>query len=326
MAFVQRDIEITVKLAARSGMNQPNTFAQSGTSSITLRNLRMMVRVQNSGTPAGSKANIRIWGLTPSVMNQLSTLGLSYNVVPLNTITIKAGSLPSFGNAASGMAVLYSGIIQQGYADFASMPDVPFVIEANSGLEAAVGATDPTSFTGETKVSEIMSGFARQMGVVFEDNEVKNTLTNPYFYGNLSEQIDQCRVAANINAEIIGGVLAIWPKGSYRTTLTQSAPLISESNQTLIGAPSFTQSGIILYAVFNPLVSFGGLIRVQSAVLGGIINAQSLANREFRIPSDSKWAVYKLDHALDSQMPGGQWMSTIAAYNPNYPKPLQQRQ
>jgi hypothetical protein len=325
MAFVQRDIEISVKLAQRSGMNQPNTFAQSGTDSLTLRNLRMSVRVQNSGSPAGSKANVRIWGLTPSVMNQLSTLGLSYNVVPLNTLTIKAGSLPSLGNAASGMAVLYSGIIQSGFADFASMPDVPFVMEANSGIGAAVSSADPTSFTGETKVSEIMSGLARQMGLAFEDNEVKNTLTNPYFFGNLSEQVDQCRIAANINAETIGGTLAIWPKGSYRTTQTQSAPLISESNQTLIGAPTFTQSGIMLYAVFNPLVSFGALIRVQSAVLGGVISAQSLANREFRVPADSKWAVYKLDHALDCQTPGGQWMSTIAAFNPHYPQPLQQR-
>ncbi len=316
MAFVERSIEVTFKLASNSQTNQPNNFVATGADTQTIRNLRTSVRIQNSGSPSGSTATCNIWGLSPTTMNQLSTLGLAYNLVPLNTVTIRAGDV---GKTPS---IVFSGTILYGYANYDSMPDVPFTFLANSGLASAIAPADPSSFQGKTSVVDIMSGLARQRNLGFENNGVSGSLQSPYFPGNLLEQTQRCAEAAHIKAEVINGnTLAIWPEGSYRTSQT-TVPTVSEADGSLIGAPAFTQGGIIFKCVFNPLISFGALVELKSNVLQGVIAAQSLANQNFRAPTNSRWAINKLDHELDAQTPGGQWRSIAAAWNPLGPKPV----
>lgn len=321
MAFTERQIEITIKLAPNSRTNQPNKFVQTGTDLLTVRGLRTSVRIANSGALSGGRATINIWGLSPSTMNQLSTLGPVYNVVALNTVTVKAGNISR--DPSTGSAIAFSGTIVNGYANYDAMPNVPFIIEANSGLGQAIAPADPSSFTGDTSVATIMSGFARQSNLGFENNGVTGVLSNPYFPGNLKQQIEACAKAARIEHQTINGnTLAIWPKGSYRTSQSTTVPVISEQNETLIGAPAFTQAGIIVRAVFNPLVSFGALVSIRSSVLDRIVASQSGAFNINKVPTDSRWAVTKIDHALDAQVPGGQWMSTIQAWNPFSAKPI----
>lgn len=318
MAFAQRLIEVAVKLATNSETNQPTTFSESGTDTVTLSGSRTSVRIQNSGTPAGSTASVDIYGMTPSLMNQLSTLGMVVNIVPKNTLTISAG------DNTNGMSVVFSGTIVAGYGDFNAAPDVPFHFECNSGLGDAVAPAVASSFTGSTDVATIMAGFARQMNLGFENNGVTTKLSSPYFAGNVRTQMRACADHAGINAEIVNGnKLAIWPKGGSRTSVTL-VPIISKDTG-MIGYPAFTQQGIIFKTVFNPQVAFGGTVKVQSGLLSGVLSAQKNQNASFLIPQDSIWAVYKLDHALDSLVPRGQWMSTIYGYNPHYPKPIQQR-
>ena len=298
MSFVQRLIEVSVKLAGDPTTNQPATFAESGTDTVTLSGSRTSVRIQNSGAPAGSTARVNVWGMTPSLMNQLATLGLVFNIVPRNTITIAAG------DAGSKLATVFSGTITAGYGDYNAAPDVPFIFECNSGLADAVAPASPSSFTGAADVATIMSGFARQMNLGFENNGVTIQLSNPYFSGNVMTQMRACAEHANINAEIINGnVLAIWPKGGSRTG--GSMPLVSKDTG-MIGYPAYTQQGIIVRTLFNPQIAFGGMIQVQSALQ----------------KASGQWAVQKLDLALDSLVPHGQWMSTIYGYNPKYPRPI----
>lgn len=301
MALVQRLIEVAVRLAGNAATNQPSKFSESGTDTVTIRDARTSVRIQNSGAPAGSTAHVDIFGLAPSLMDQLSTLGLVFNIVPRNTITIQAG------DTESGLSTVFAGTIVAGYGDYNAAPNVPFRFEANAGLESAVAPAPVTSFRQATDVATIMAGFARQMSLGFENNGVSVMLPTPYFSGTVETQLRACAQAANINAEIVNGgnVLAIWPKGGNRNT--PSVPLIAPPpSGQMIGYPSYTQQGIIVKTVFDPKIAFGGLVRVQSSLK----------------PATGTWAVQKLDLALDSKMPGGQWSSTIYAYNPNYPKPI----
>ena len=299
MAFAQRLIEIAIKLASNTQTNQPATFSESGTDTVTLSGSRTKVRIQNSGAPSGSTASIDVYGMTPSLMNQLATLGMVVKLVPRNTLTISAGT-------KNNLAIVYSGTIVAAYGNYDAAPDVPFHFECNSGLADAVAPAPVSSFPGPTDVATIMSGFARQMNLGFENNGVTIKLSNPYFAGNIWTQMRACAEHANINAEIVNGnVLAIWPKGASRTG--GSIPLIAKG-AGMIGYPAYTQQGIIVKAVFNPQISFGGLIRVQSSL---------------KVVNDiGTWAVNKLDLALDSLEPKGQWMSTIYAYNPKYPRPI----
>lgn len=297
MAFVKRVVQISVKLAADPASNQPATFAESGTDTVTFQDKRTIALVQNSGAPGGSMAQVSVYGLTLSVMDQLSTLGMVFSMIPRNTITVQAG------DADGGLSTVFAGTIIQGYGDFNASPDVAFHFECQSGLAESVIPVPATSYNGSTDVGTIMSSLAKQMNLGFENNGVSAQLSNPYLPGSALQQVRRAAEAANINAEIVDGTkLAIWPKGGSRGG---SSPLISPTTG-MIGYPSYTQQGIMVKTLFNPQVGFGGMIQVESLLK----------------KANGSWAVYKLDHVLESQVPRGKWESTIYAYNPKYPQPI----
>lgn len=310
MSFVQRLVNISIQLAPNTQTNQPNTFAESGTDTVTLSGSRTSVRIKNSGAPVNATAEVKIWGMTPSLMNQLATLGLVFNLVPKNTITITAG------DAVSGMSTVFVGTVWAAYGDYEAQPDVPFVLECLAGgADSAISAV-PSSFAGSSDVATMMSGFARAMNLGFENNGVTGKLINPYFSGSAKQQADKCARDAHISWGIVNGnTLSIWPTGGNRNTT--SVPTISPTTgmQTY---PAFTQQGIIVKTLFNPLIAFGGLVTVESSLLNAITSAQTQVPNASTFPS--QWAVNKLDLALDSMLPKGQWMSVVYAYNPGYAK------
>lgn len=301
MALTQRTLEVSVQLANDPKTNQPNSFAGTGANTVTLTGRRVSVRIQNSGTPALGHAQVDVFGMTEDMMNQLATLGLAFNIMPKNTLTITAGD--DQGNKTA----VFSGTIFSAFADYGGAPDVPFKFECLAGLWNAVQPTKPSSFPQATDVATVMQGFASQANLTFENNGVKVTLPPSYFSGNLRQQIVAARDAAGIEAEIIGTVLAIWPRGGSRDT--PNPPLVARPpDGQMIGYPSFTNQGIIVRNVFDPRITFGSKIKVRSDVK--VVNDVSI------------WAINKMDLALDANVPGGQWMQTIYAYNPGYAKPL----
>lgn len=300
MALLKRLIEVTVKLAPNTGTNQPTTFTGTGATNSTLSGFRTTVRIENSGAPAGSKANVSIYGMTLDMMNQLSTLGMVYSLVPRNEIAI------SVGDAENGLSLVFGGIIIQAWGDFNASPDVPFHFECQTGAADAVIPTAASSYTGATDVGTIMASLAKKMNLGFENNGVEIKLSNPYLAGSALTQMKRVAEHAGINAEIINGTtLAIWPNGGSRGG---QAPLVSPATG-MIGYPSYTQQGIMVRTVFNPNIGFGGQVQVESILK----------------PACGTWNVYKLDHALDSLVPRGLWQSTVYGYNPKYPQPVPQK-
>ncbi len=294
-SFVQRLLEVTVSLAADQKTNQPIKFAGTQSDTVTLSGNRASVRIENSGAPAGSRASVRIWGLTESLMNQLSTLGIVFNSIQRNTVSVSAG------DADNGLTPIFAGTINYAFPNYNEAPRVPFCFECQTGLINAVLPVAASSFPQSTDVATIMSGFARQMNVGFENNGVTVQLPPSYFPGNLLTQMRTVAEHAHINAELVDGnsKLAIWPIGGSRTSLSgQNVPLISKETG-MIGYPTFAPNGyMIVRSVFNPQIAFGGTVRVQS-----------------RIPQANRsWVVQKLDLALDTMVPKGQWASTCHCY------------
>lgn len=303
-SFTRKKIEVSVELASNTQTNQPITFAGTGSDTTTITDKRMSVRIQNSGAPSNSAAQVSIYGMTESTMNQLSTLGMVLNLVPKNILTIKAG------DDAIGMTTVFRGTIVSAYADMAAAPDVPFILDCQSGLAEATGNVQPTSYRGSVPVSTIMSGFARQMNVGFENNGVDVTLMNPYYRGSVDAQLKQCARDANINAEIVNGnILAIWPRFGSRTTVTKIPLIAAPPDGAMIGRPSFTQQGIMVRNIFNPEIAFGAKVEIRT-------REAALAK------ANGQWTIYKLDLALDAQMPKGQWSSTLYCYNQDSPNPV----
>lgn len=307
MAFTKRLIEVNVELASGTGTTQVSSFI-GGLNSYNITGLRTSVRIVNSGSPVGCEAQVRVWGLNQSLMNQFSTLGLVFNQVPKNVLTVNAG------DEETGLSAVFRGTILYAYGDYSNQPDVPFIFDCYLGAAESTAQAKSSSFTGSTDVKTIISGIARQMGFSFRDYGVNVKLSKPYLYGSLWDQLDRVARHANISWGIEGAnTVAIWEKGKNKDT--PSVPLVSPATG-MIDYPAFTQQGIIVKTLFNPEISFGGLIRVESDVLAGI----GAANAQINFPT--QWAVNKLDLHLDSQVPKGQWMSVIHAYNPGYSRAI----
>lgn len=302
-SFVQRLLDFTVRLADASGVNQPNQFA-NGTNTVKLSGLRASVRVQNSGTPKGTDAQVSIYGMTLEMMNQLATLGMRFSLVPRNELTITAG------DKGSGMSLVFNGTIIRAYGDFQGAPDVPFRFECVAGTFNAVFPAKASSFPQATTVESIMKAMSLQMGVGFENNGVNVTLPPSYFPGSLGTQWQKVATDAKIGAGLVVGaggggpglVLAIWPLNGSRGGV---APVIAPG-RGMIGYPIYTADGVAIKTIYNPQIGFFGQVVVEDSEIRG---------------ANGTWIVHKLDHALDSMMPNGLWESTVYCYATNVPNP-----
>lgn len=294
-SFIQKLISVSVTLnPASAQVNALSSFAGGLGNAVTLSGHRTSVRVSYAGAPAGSYATIRIWGVNQSLMNQLSTLGAVFDSIQRNFVTVSAGtSVQGFTGIPGQLTPVFGGVAWQAFGEYDNMPDVPFVFVCQSGLDDATVAATPSSFTGVTDVATMMSGYARLMNKQFENNGVTAKLSNPYYGGNAWQQVQQAARDANINAELVSGgsTLSIWPVGGSRSAANAPIPLISPQTG-MIGYPTFAGNGyLVVRHIFNPLVAFGGQIQVQSS-----------------LPQANKtWIVQKLDLALDSLVPKGEW-------------------
>lgn len=298
-SFTQKLIELDISLGPDPSTNQPRQFS-NGSNSVTLSGSRISVRIQNSGTPNGSNAQVDIYGLTPSLMNELSTLGMVFQLIPQNTLVIRVG------DQTAGLATVFIGTILSAIGDYNQAPNVPMHFECQAGLINAVAPFKASSYPMPTDVGTIMSGLAHQMGYGFENNGVSVTLPPSYFSGSAEDQWQKVAKDAGIKAEIVPGeagslVLAIWPKGGSRGG---AAPSVSPTTG-MIGYPAYTQQGLLVKTIFNPQIAFGGKVNIQSSLP----------------KATGTWIILRLDHALDSLVKGGQWESSMWCFNPNFPLP-----
>lgn len=300
-SYQQRLLQFAFTLAPNQGTGQPVKFSGTGSNTVTLEGFRASVRVQNVGAPAKVQALALLYGLNDSTMQELSVLGLVFNSIQKNALTISAG------NPESGFSPVFGGTVWSAMGDYNKAPDVPFVVQAQSGYINQVVPIAASSFPQSTDVATIMSGFAAQYPLGFENNGVTVQLPPSYFPGTLDQQIRRCAKAANINAEIVDGgtKLAIWPMGGSRTSLS-SVPLVSKDTG-MIGYPTLSPNGyMVVRNLFNPQIAFGGTIQVISA----------------RVPQANRtWVVQKMDLELDSLVPKGQWKQILYCYPKGFPAP-----
>lgn len=303
MPILQRLINVAITLAQNTQTNQPNKFSGTNSSSILVSGARTSVRISNSGAPTSSEATVNIYGLSLSLMNELSTLGAQRNLVPNNTLNIAAT-----GDATGGFTNVFSGTILEAYGDFNAAPNVPFRMKVQSGLGDATLPALATGYDGSTDVATIMAGFARLRNLGFENNGVNIQLDNPYFSGSVFNQMRECAEHANIMAEVINGnVLSIWPKFGSRTSVTTIPIIAAPPDGQMIDSPSFTQQGVLVKNVFDPRISFGARFKLASTVVE---------------KANGIWVPYKIDLALDAQVPHGKWEMSVYGYSGDQSNPV----
>jgi hypothetical protein len=91
VTFVKRKIELAITLTGAA------KFKGTSANTLTLADLRMQTKVIKAGGATKGQLTASIYGMTLSQMNQLSTLGMKIQSVPINTVTI--GSAESIATA-----------------------------------------------------------------------------------------------------------------------------------------------------------------------------------------------------------------------------------
>ena len=270
-SYVQRALDVTVTLGE-------GTFGQTGKNTLTLSGLRVVATIQKGGFPNMDTAEIRVFGVPQSLMNQVSTLGIPQTMARWNNIvTLTAG------DAVNGMAQVFSGSIYSVVQKFNAAPETYFQIVSFAGYINAMAPVAPTSYPGAADVATIMAGLAKTMGLAFENNGVQVKLASPYFAGTALEQAHNVARAAGIEMYIDSGsnTLSIWPKLGTRAG---PVPLISPASG-LIGYPDFRDFYLTFRTILNPAIKIGGQINMQSTAGGAAAPTTGATQRKRKRPA-----------------------------------------
>lgn len=287
MSFVKRNLKVTFAYGTGpTGQGAPDRIVE-------LTNHRIVLTAVTSGGAGMGQLNLRIYGMTPTLMASLTTIGKLPGVFPRNIVTVYAED-----------SKVWEGTITAAYADMMAMPEVAFVVTAAAGFIEALIPLTPSSYPNVSDVAVKMANLAKAAELDFENNGVSVMCRDSYYKGSAREQIEACAKEANINWVIDNTTLAIWPKGGHRAN-DGEIPIISPETG-LVGYPSYTATGLICTILFNPSIKFGALVEVKSSIL----QAASVAQY------DGKWSVLVLTHELASELPNGPWFSQLQLVRP----------
>jgi hypothetical protein len=280
--FVKRALDFTFQLGTGS-------FGGTGANTVkTPSGLWATAQIQKNGTPSMNRANIRIWGLSKTIMNQLSRIGVLPNATRFNFVTVMAGDV------AGNMSLAFAGGIQQCWPDFSNPTEAVLNVNAFTGLLAQMKTALPTSFNGSTDVATIMGQLAKQMGYTLENNGVSVQLSNPYLPGTARMQALAAADAAGIYVvfDDDNGIMAILPKNGARGG---GIPVISPTGD-MAGYPTYIGPAQIgLRTEYNPQLRFMGLVTVKNSVIDG---------------ANGNWRVTSLMHDLSTR-PDGPWFNDM---------------
>jgi hypothetical protein len=287
VSYKRRRIDLSFRLNSGS-------FGQSGENTATVSGLRVSATISKAGATGFNQLSCRIFGLDPSIANQIATLGKLINQGRNNTVTVSAGD-------DAGTSVIFVGTIMNAYQDFQDAPNAALNLVGLTNMIDALRPLPASSFRGGADVADIISGLAKQMGYGFENSGVSVILNNQYLSGTGRQQVVQAAQAANVNFlfddQPVGGLtVAIWPKDSARKGA--AAVLLEPDAGGLVGYPQWVDTGVILKCEFNPSIAYGAQVQVKNSV---VTNA------------NGAWYPYNITHEIESEMPGGKWFTTMEA-------------
>lgn len=272
-----------------------------GPRTVKLTKHRISARINVGGAPGIGKAQVSIYGMSLSEMNDLSTFGKAIHPQYDYRLIIDAG------DEINGMNTVFEGAITQAWGDFQSAPEVPFQVVSQAGISQAVqrtGDQDFSSYEGSTDVGTMMESLAKTMGLKCENGGVNCKLESPYHYGSPWIQAKQIAEAANISMVIENGVLAIWPIDKPRPGAAADVNYISPQTG-MVSYPTFTDYGVMVKTEFRKPIKYGTEITVQSDLQRAC----------------GKWSVRLQDYDLQSLVPNGHWFLSLGCVDSTYSGP-----
>jgi hypothetical protein len=259
-----------------------------GQNTKTIKGLACQADITKPGGKEKGSAQIKVWGLSYTDMENLTMLAFKPMESQKNLIKV------SVGDEGEPLSQVFAGEITSAAADFNSSPDISMDFNAESGFYPAREVAEPLAVNGEARVSDLISAEVKKMGYSFKDEGVTDSVRNAVFNGSPLEKV---RVMADqVGCELLvdDNQVIIIPPGGHREG---SVPLLKDDSG-MIGYPTFTQDGISVKCLYRPDLEIGALIKVESIVP----------------KATGTWKITKLSHSLAAyQTKGGPWESAIEA-------------
>lgn len=282
-SFSKKKIDVIMQLAGNK------TFNDMGDNTLTLTGLRVETQLsQVGGIGQGSKADIKIFGMTQDDMNKLSVIALGNGQTTFtnqNRITVMAG-------IDGDMTKVYEGCIISAWADYSNLPEVPFIIKATALAYQQNKPAKAHSWQKGYDLATALGELAGEMGLSFTNINVNRQIENTTLQGDLVAQAETLVRTYGIYSQIEFNMMTI---AEYGTPVDQTIIEINPDSG-LIGVPSVSSKGLSITTLFNP-----------NYKAGGTINLKSLLSQ-----TDGKWRIVSINHNLESEKQNGSWFTTMS--------------
>lgn len=298
MSFKKRGLSYKIELNKGGLANSSDqaTF-DNGADKLNLDGLRSVATIQSvlgGSTASSGHALLQLWGMKPSDMAQLSTLGFNPQQWNKNRISVFAYDIGNKNNQAE----VFSGGIFAARINYNTMPDVSLELDCYEAINEQLQMMSGTSVPGQGDVATMLQGIcaACDPPVTFVNKGITAQLANPAYAGDPFHQITSMCCDAAIPHTLSGGKLTVWPIN----TNVDGVVVITGPDNGMVGYPEYTQMGIDVTMEFNPEVQRGRQLQILP------VNS----NNPLPIPGvPGTYWINAVEHELSSEMPDGPWFT-----------------
>lgn len=240
-----------------------------------------------AGLNSAAQAQLRIFGMSLDEMNEFSSTGQNPTAYQQFMVTISAGNV----GAGEPMTQVFEGTIIRSFIDFASVPDVSFVVSGVTAYFEKTQGAASNSYPGSHNAEDIIQSLAAQINFEFRNfMGAHAVLQNQQVYGSVVNQIQQVAQAASFPITFENGAVYLWPNEKYR----DSVIIDVNAQNGLVGYPSYWQAGFEIKTEFN-----------ASLLIGRRVNLKSIIPK-----SNGVWPIQMVSHDLSTLTFDGPWFST----------------
>lgn len=298
MSFTKRGLRYVIELnkGGLADSSDQATF-DNGSDKLDIRGIRSAASIQSvvgGDTAFGGSALLQLWGMKPSDMAQLSTLGFNMSRYNKNKITVYAYDI----GAENSQVEVFTGGIFSCRINYNAMPDVSLELECSATIGVQVQSVAGTSRPGAVDVATMLKGICAACSppLTLVNKGVSAKLANHAVGGSAFDQVDDICRSAGVPYRIRGDTLTIWPNGTNVDGVTVSIG----PDTGMVGYPEYTQMGLDVKMEFNPEVQPGRQLQILPP------------NVEHPLPVPGVPGTFWINtvaHELSSEMPGGPWFT-----------------
>lgn len=282
----QKVIKVTIKLNGKDSVFS----SEDNTNKLSTDMLRVDASITYGSGNITPVANINIYGLTienmtPIMRIQWNTLGAM-----LNTIRIEVGNKNDLV-----LTTAYEGNITFATISILGNTTTCLQISSTMAIIEALTPREPQTYTKGQDGAKIIQDICGEMGYYFENNGASHIYADSQtFEGSYLNRIQKIANDCDFDLYTEQNYISICARNGFRNI---PIPIISPDTG-LIGYPAPDIQGINFVCRYNPLVRFGGIVRIQDSIMP---------------TANGDWRVYGLTANLETNTPQGRWQMQVSA-------------